>query len=110
ATVGQGDRPPPGGALTCGDALGGVGVLSSPRHCSMHDHALRTPRYARRHHSMLVPGSIVLGCGTVRLRPLPLRWLHHRHITVVLPRVSVPPLLCGIMCSTSALFGLRAYS
>src|SRR5699024_38076 len=93
ATVGRGVRLPPGGALTCGDALGGVGVFSSPRHCSMHDHALWIPRYACRHHSMLVPGSIVLGCGTVRLRPLPLRWLHHRHITVVLPSVSVPPLL-----------------
>ena len=81
------------GALTWGDALGGVGVLSSPRHCSMHGHALRTPRYACLHHSMLVPGSIVLGCGTVRLRPLPFRWLHHRQITVVFPSVSVPPLL-----------------
>ena len=45
------------------------------------------------HHSMAVPGSIVLGCGTVRLRPLPLRWLHHRQITVTLSSVSVPPLL-----------------
>ena len=88
-----GDRPPPGGALTWGDALGGAGVLSSPRHRSMHEHALWTPRYARRHHSMLVPGSIVLGCGTVRLRPLPLRWLHHRQVMRVLSRVSVPPRL-----------------
>ena len=87
------DRLPPGGALTWGDALVGVGVLSSPGHCSMHGHALWAPRYACLHHSMLVPGSIVLGCGTVRLRPLPFRWLHHRQITVVFPRVSVPPLL-----------------
>ena len=90
---GGGDRLPPGGALTWGDALVGAGVLSGHRHCSMHGHALRAPRYACLHHSMLVPGSIVLGCGTVRLRPLPFRWLHHRQITVVLPSVSVPPLL-----------------
>ena len=90
---GGGDRVPPGVALTCGYALGGSGVLNTHRHRSMHGHALRSPRHAYPHHSMLVPGSIVLGCGTVRLRPLPLRWLHHRQITVVLPSVSVPPLL-----------------
>ena len=102
ATLRTGDRPPPGVSLTCGDALGGAGMLSAgwgcsaaARHCSMHGHALRDSRYARLHHSMLVPGSIVLGCGTVRLRPLPLRWLSQRQITVTLSSVSVPPLLYG---------------
>ena len=100
ATLRTGDRPPPGVSLTCGDALGGAGMLSAgwgcsaaARHLVMHGHALRSPRYAYPHHSMLVPGSIVLGCGTVRLRPLPLRWLHHRQVMRVLSRVSVPPRL-----------------
>ena len=90
-----GDRSPPGVALTCGYALGGAGVLNTHRHRSMHGHALLNPRYAYPHHSMLVPGSIVLGCGTVRLRPLPLRWLSQRQITATLSSVSVPPLLYG---------------
>ena len=34
---------PLGVRLTWGDALGGAGVLSSPRHCSMHGHAVQTP-------------------------------------------------------------------
>ena len=90
---GGGSGSPLGVRLTWGDALVGAGVLSSHRHCSMHGHALWAPRYAYPHHSMLVPGSIVLGVGTVRLRLPPLRWLHHRQITVVFPSVSVPPLL-----------------
>ena len=43
AKSGGRDRCIHGGALTCGDALGGAGVLSGPRHCSMHGHALQGP-------------------------------------------------------------------
>ena len=40
----------------------------------------------------------------------PSDWLHFRHIVRVLLSVSCPPCACGVMWSTSALFGLPEYS
>ena len=110
ATLRTGDRPPPGVSLTCTFAPPSPETPSGAEHPGLHDHTPQRPDYACRHHSIRVLGSMVLGLGTASLRPLPLRWLHHRQVIRVLSSVSVPPRECGMMWSTSALFGRREYS